>query len=485
MRGERLVGAGIAALLVLAGLLAPAARGSLEAEDVEVRVALAERQPEMEALLADWVGRNTGTFNTAGLEAFAPLLAAPLQELGFTVTIEAGAPLDYPDRKDLRTGPVIVAERKAEIAPERARHFLLLGHFDTVFEPDSPFQSLAPDPKDPQRALGPGVMDMKGGLVVLLYTLRALEESGDLARADYTVVINSDEEIGSLGSRARIEAEAKKAQVGFVFEPARETGEMARSRSGAGQFNLAIEGVAAHAASSDREGRSAILALAKKVIAIEALTDFDRGVILNVGTISGGSKRNIVPAHADAWIDLRYEDAAQGEAAKKALEQIAAADDFPGTKATLWGMLHRPPKPATSQTDDLLAAHREIARDLRLPAPEAVHSAGVTDGSLTAAAGLPTLDSMGVRGGGAHTDREFIVLPSLSERATLAALLLRKLTRATASAEPDEAPAPSEPPAPTPPPAPPRSGLPPGAPKLESSRPSPPVIAGSRPVVRP
>ncbi len=470
MRGERLFGAGVAALLALLallGLFAPSAHGALEAEDVEIRVSLAERQPEMEALLADWVGRNTGTFNTAGLEAFAPLLAAPLQELGFAVTIEAGPPLEYPDRKDLRTGPMIVAERKAEIAPETARHFLLLGHFDTVFEADSPFQSLTPDSQDPQRALGPGVMDMKGGLIVLLYALRALAESGDLARADYTVLINSDEEIGSLGSRARIEAEAKKAQVGFVFEPARESGEMARARSGVGQFHLAIDGVAAHAASSEREGKSAILALAKKVIAIEALTDFDRGVILNVGTISGGSKRNIVPAHAAAWIDLRYEDAAQGEAAKRALEQIAAADDFPGTKATLWGTLHRAPKPPTPETDDLLAAHRELARALRLPAPEAVHSAGVTDGSLTAAVGLPTLDSMGVRGGAAHTDREFIVLPSLSERATLAALLLRKLSRTPPGA------------------ASPEGGLPPEAPKLESSRPSPPVIAGSRPVVRP
>jgi glutamate carboxypeptidase len=458
MRGE-LFAYGLALALVLVAAPAPAQR--LEADELELRVSLQELQPEMEKLLADWVALNTGTFNTAGLEAFAPLLATRLQELGFAVTIESGTALDWPDRKDFRTGPLIVAERKAEIAPERARHFLLSGHFDTVFEPDSPFQTLAPDPNDPTRARGPGALDMKGGLVVLLYALRALSESGDLARADYTVLLNSDEELGSLGSRPRIEAEAKRAQVGLVFEAARENGEMARSRSGVGQFHLAVDGVAAHAAASERNGKSAILALAKKVIAIEALTDFTRGLILNVGTIYGGTKRNIVPAHAGAWIDLRYEDAAQGEAAKRELEKIAAADDFPGTKATLWGMLHRPPKPATRETDDLLAAHRAIARELGLPTPDAAHSAGVTDGSLMAAAGLPTLDSMGVRGGGAHTDQEFVVLRSLSERATLAALLLRRLGRA------------------------PGPGLPPEAPKLESTRPSPPVIAGSRPVVGP
>ncbi|MGH7290829.1 MAG: M20/M25/M40 family metallo-hydrolase, partial [Myxococcota bacterium] len=237
MRGETI---GRLCLVALAVLLALPARAQLAAEDLEIRVLLAEQQPEMEKLLADWVDRNTGTWNIAGLEAFAPLIAEPLKALGFEVTIEPGAAFEYPDRKDARTGPLIVAQRKAQIAPERARHFLLLGHADTVFEPDSDFQKFAPDPNSPRRAIGPGVNDMKGGLVVLLYALRALAESGDLSRADYTVVVNADEEIGSLGSRSRIEAESRSAQLGFVFEPAREGGEMARSRSGIGQFHLSV-----------------------------------------------------------------------------------------------------------------------------------------------------------------------------------------------------------------------------------------------------
>jgi len=453
--------------LALASLPAPPARAELAAEDVELNVTLGERQPEMETTLADWVGRNTGTWNTAGLEAFAPLVSAELEKLGFTVSIEPSAPLEYPDRKDARTGPIVVAERHATVDPELARHFLLLGHLDTVFEPDSPFQSWSIDPNHPGKAFGPGTCDMKGGLVVMLFALRALADGGDLARADVTVIVNSDEEIGSLGSRARIEAAARKAEYAFVFEAAREGGEMARSRSGAGQFELAVTGVASHVATAPAEGRSAIVALAKKVIAIESLTDYDRGILLNVGTIAGGTKRNIVPDHANAWIDLRYDEPAQGEEVRAKLEQIARAIDVPGTSAVLWGRLHRPPKPATPEVDALLAQQQKIARELGYLAPNPVHSAGVTDGSLTAAVGLPTLDSLGVRGGGAHTDREFVVLRSLSERAAIAAVLLRRLSRAPAGA-----PAPS-------------AGLPVPPAKLESSGPSPPVIAGSRPVVGP
>src|SRR5262249_12205283 len=191
--------------------------------------------------------------------------------------------------------------------------------------------------------------------------------------------------------------------------------------------HLDVQGVAAHVATSPIEGKSAVLALAKKVIAIEALSEPERGILLNVGTISGGTKRNIVPAHAEAWIDVRYDAPPQGDEVRAKLERIAAAPDVPGTRGELWGLLHRPPRPPTAESDRLLALQQRIARELGYPAPEPVHSAGVTDGSLTAAEGVPTLDSLGVRGGGAHTDREFVVLASLSERAAIAAVLFRQL----------------------------------------------------------
>jgi glutamate carboxypeptidase len=403
--------------------------GELDADDVELRVAIEARQPELEAQLADWVGRNTGSWNTTGLEGFAPLVGAELAALGFQVRIEPSAPLEYPDRRDARTGPLVVAERAATVEPARARHMLLIGHLDTVFESDSPFQRMSADPNDGTRALGPGVADMKGGLAVLVAALRALAESGELARCDLTVLLNSDEELGSLGSRARIEEEARKAVLALVFEAPREGGEMARSHGGAGQFYLSVEGQAAHASNSASEGHSAIVALARKVIAIESLTDYDRGLLLNVGTIAGGTKRNIVPDHANAWIDLRYDDPAVGAEAARKLEEIARQVDVPGTSAKLWGRLHRPPKPETPAVDELLALHKRLTRELGYPAPDPVHAVGVTDGSLTAALGLTTLDTLGPRGGNAHTEREFVVLRSLSERAAIAAVLLRHLAR--------------------------------------------------------
>jgi len=434
MRGERFRRRLATALAALA-LALPARPGAadelLSAGDVELRVAIGERQSEMVERLADWVERNTGTWNTAGLEAFAPLLADELRKLDFAVTLVPSAPLEIPGRKDPHTGPIVLAERRASLEPEHAHRFLLMGHFDTVFEPDAEFQHWRLDPERPDRATGPGASDMKGGLVVLLEALRALAESRDLARADVTVLLNSDEEMGSLGSRERIEAAARKAEYGLVFEAAREGGELARSRGGAGQFHLDVRGVSAHVAASGSEGHSAIVALAKKVIAIESLTDYSRGILLNVGTIEGGTKRNVVPDHASAWVDLRYDEPGQGEEMRARLEQIARAEDVPGTSATLWGRLHRPPKPETPQVDALLWLQQKLARELGFPAPVALRSSSVTDGSLSQAVGLPTVDALGVRGGEAHTEREFVVLPSLSERATIAAVLIRHLSLAS------------------------------------------------------
>ena len=408
---------------------APPAAAQLDAEERQIRDSLRARQQEMASQLERWVGLNTGTFNRPGLAAFAQLLVAPLLELGFEVELESETLDEYPGRGRVEIGPLIVA-RRPRPGPASQR-FLVVGHYDTVFEPDSAFQSYRLDPVEPGRAIGPGVSDMKGGLVVLLFALRALAASGDLDRAQWTVLLNADEEIGSLSSRARIEAEASNATLGFVFESARADGEMVRSRRGLGQFYLTVDGLASHAGGSHDKGRSAILALARKVVEIEALTDYDAGITLNTGTFDGGTKRNIVPEFAEAWIDLRYDEPVQGDEIRERLEQIAAQPHVEGTRGTLWGTLHRPPKRETDATRELLELHAEVARALGSEPPPPIHAGGGTDGSLTGGLGLPTLDSMGVRGGAAHTDREFVVLDSLSERAALGAILLRRLALRT------------------------------------------------------
>lgn len=414
-------------LLALAAAGAPqASRARLSAEEVELKVDVEVGAEQMVATLARWVEVNTGSWNGPGLERFAALLAAELEQLDFEVGIEPGVELDLPGRPGARTGPLVVGRRAARRGESPPR-FLLIGHYDTVFEPGSGFESFERQADDPARARGPGVADMKGGIVVMLHALRGLRAHGVLDRASWTVMFNADEEIGSLGSRARIEEEAREADYGFVFEAAHPSGAMVESRRGLGQFHLRIDGVAAHAGSAHRNGRSAIRALAAKVLRVEALTDYERGVTLNVGTIEGGLKRNVVPARAEAWIDLRYDTPELGETLRAELQAIADEVDVDETRATLWGRLHRPPKVLTSGTRELLDRHAAVARDLQVELPAPVHAGGGTDGSLTSAVGLPTLDSVGVIGGGAHTPREFVDLRSLPQRAVLAAILLRRL----------------------------------------------------------
>jgi glutamate carboxypeptidase len=204
---------------------------------------------------------------------------------------------------------------------------------------------------------------------------------------------------------------------------------MIRSRRGIGQFELEVEGVAAHSGGAHHEGRSAILELAHQVIALEALTDYAAGVTVNVGVIEGGSKRNVVPERARAWIDVRFDAAEAGEALLERMLALVGEPHVPGTSARLRGALHRPPRPATPRGDALLERHAGVARDLGLASPAPIHAGGGTDGSLMAAVGLAVIDSMGVRGAGTHTDGEFVVLESLPERAALAAILWRRLIR--------------------------------------------------------
>ncbi len=412
-------------LLVLMGSFP--AHATLSEEEIRIRSAVDARRDSLLATLDEWVDQNTGTFNIEGLRAFSQRLLKPLEELGFTVRSERGPELDIPGRGRFETGPLITAHRPALEGQGNPAHFLLVGHYDTVFEPDSPFQQFRLSAESPGRATGPGIVDMKGGIVVMLAALRVLEQSGDLGAAEWTVIFNADEEIGSLGSRARIEEAARRATTGFVFEAAYEGGVMVRSRRGLGQFYLTVEGVAAHSGSAHQKGRSAIREIVEKVRLIEALTDYKRGINLNVGTLRGGTKRNIVPFHAEAWVDLRYDTPELGREVRAEIEEISGRTFVEGTTTELWGTLHRPPKIETEAVRELLEKHAEVAEAMGVRPPEPVHAGGGTDGSLMGAVGLPTLDSMGAEGGDAHTDREFIEIDSLTRRAAIAAILMRRL----------------------------------------------------------
>jgi glutamate carboxypeptidase len=415
--------------VALFGALSGVARAELDGDEAAIRDSIYARRGTMVETLSGYVDRNTGTWNTEGLTSFASTLAEELEALDFEVEIEPGATLDLPGRPGARTGPRVFAHRPQRLRIAPGPKVLLVGHMDTVFEPTSPFQRLEVDAASPDHATGPGVIDMKGGLVVLLEALRALRDSGDLNRTAFTVLLDSDEEIGSLGSRARLEELAREVDYGFVFEPARKSGALVSSRRGLGQFHLDVRGVAAHAGGAHEKGRNAIRELAEKVVRIEQLTDYARGLTVNVGTFNGGTKRNIVPDHAEAWIDVRYDDVALGNEARLKIEEIAETTYVDGTSTTVWGVFHRPPKPETEAVRSLLTLYGRAAEDLGLQFPPPEHAGGGTDGSLMGAQGLATLDSMGPVGGGAHTEEEFILLSSLQERAAAAAVFLHRLIR--------------------------------------------------------
>jgi glutamate carboxypeptidase len=412
------------ALVTWLGVAAGSARADLSAAERVLAEHVRAGAPRLEARLGRWVAIESGSHDADGIGRMLGELRGALESLGFAVESIDGRSVEGVARAPVPTGPLLRARRPGPAAGPR---FLLVGHVDTVFERTGERGLLA---RADGRARGPGAADMKGGLVVMLAALESLARSGDLGRASWTAIVNSDEELGSLGSRALIEAEARAADLGFVFESAEAQGAMVRSRRGVGQFELEVEGVAAHAGSAHAQGRSAVLELAHKVIALEALTDYTRGVTVNTGTIRGGSKRNVVPSRASARIDVRFDDVRAGEELRERILALADEVHVPGTRTRIRGALHRPPKPATPATDALLARHAAVAADLGLELPPPVHAGGGTDGSLMAGVGLTTLDSLGVRGGGMHTALEFVVLESLAERAALAAILWRRLIEA-------------------------------------------------------
>ena len=307
------------------------------------------------------------------------------------------------------------------------KRLLLMGHLDTVFPLNNSFQEFY---REGDMMYGPGSADMQGGLVVLLYTLKALAQAGELDDKTLTILLNSDEEIGSLSSRKYLEEQALIHDYGLVYESSG-TNNLVRQRKGLGQARIVVNGLASHSGGAHQQGRSAIKELAYKIVEVEKMTDYESGVTVNVGVISGGEARNTIAPCAEAMVDLRYPQPQQGEDAVAQFEKIFGSVmsypiDSGEISAESWINLHRPPKVPTAESEHLLektlAIGRLLGQELGV-----VNSGGGTDGSLTQAMGLPTLDSLGVAGTGAHSNQEKARVSSLVERAKLSAVLIRRL----------------------------------------------------------
>ena len=399
---------------------------AISENEIEIGAWLDSQEEDMLKLLERITNINSGTLNKAGVDELAAIFSAELRNLGFSVSTLPGEFIEMPScpgsNYDIDVTDHVLASNLGE-----GQRFLLMGHLDTVFPLSSPFQNFT---REGDIIYGPGVADMHGGLVVMLYTLKALHEFNELTDKNITVLLNSDEEIGSLSSRKYIEDQAANHDWGMVYESSG-TNNLIRSRKGLGQARFVVNGIASHAGGAHNQGRSAIKELAYKIIDIETMTDYESGVTVNVGIVNGGEARNTVAPCAEAFVDLRYPTPQQGEDARLQFEKIAnQVYSYPLDTGELntvsWINLHRPPKVPTEESDYLLEKTRAIGKLLGQELGVS-DSGGGTDGSLSQAVGLPTIDSLGVAGTGAHSNREEARLSSLVERAKLSTLLIRRL----------------------------------------------------------
>jgi glutamate carboxypeptidase len=296
---------------------------------------------------------------------------------------------------------------------------LLLGHCDTVW----PVGTLATMPAEIRDGLlhGPGVYDMKGGLVQGIFALRVLHDLGLAPAVEPAFFINSDEEIGSLESLPRIERLARRVRRVFVLEPSLgPAGDLKTRRKGSLRFTIRTFGKAAHSGLDPEKGASAIRELARVIDRLYTLSDPARGVTVNVGVIAGGLRANVIAPEARAELDIRVLAVEDAERIER--EVLALVAEAPGTRVEVEGGIDRPPLEPTPGNRALFAAARKRAEDLGIALGEGT-AGGASDGSLTSRI-TPTLDGLGAVGDGAHATHEHVVLDRLPERAALLALLL-------------------------------------------------------------
>ena len=300
---------------------------------------------------------------------------------------------------------------------EGTEPILILCHYDTVW--DAGTLGRLPFRVDGDRVTGPGSYDMKAGIVQTAFALAA-------ARPGRPVVVlaTSDEEVGSVTSRALIEDRARKAAAVLVLEPATSGGAVKTARKGIAEFRLRVDGRAAHAGVEPEKGISAVDELARQILRLRALADPARGTTINVGVISGGTRPNVVAAHAEAQIDVRVASRAETERVLAAIQGLTP--EAREARLTVEGGLERPPMERSDGVIRLARTAQAIAAELGFPLPES-STGGGSDGNFTAALGVPTLDGLGPDGGGAHADSEHLLLSSWIPRTRLLSRLIERI----------------------------------------------------------
>jgi len=368
-------------------------------------------QPEMVSLLEQLVNIDSGSYTLSGVESAAGVIIEQLQQSGFQVK-----------RLPSETyTPHILATKRGSGKGK----VMFLCHMDTVFPEGT--AAKRPFHTEGDKAYGPGVCDMKAGIVCMLAVFKALDFAGFANYEELKVLINSDEERGSATSEPYIIQECRKSDMVLVMEAGMPGNYVVIERQGGGILNMDITGVPAHAGANPLDGVHAIDEAAQKILAMHALTDYEKGKSISVGVIRGGERSNIIPEHVFMEIDLRNRLHTDGLDLLEKMQSIADKSFVPGTKSTLKTVMYRPPIERTAGNQAMFEKLQAAALQLGQQVYER-YSGGGSDGNYTSAEGIPTIDSLGPIGDLEHTDDEYIFLPTLFSRTELVALFLTELT---------------------------------------------------------
>ncbi len=391
--------------------------------------ALRGSKERMLETLIHWSGVNSGSTNIAGIDEMAKLAMKRFSGIGFSALRMETSPIPVisssGEESVIQRGPIL----HFSIRPEAEKRIMLAGHLDTVFPSTSAFQRAVM--RDDGTLHGPGVADMKGGILVMAEGVSAFEASPWSKEVGLEIVLNSDEEVASHASSQYMENVAKSADAGFIFEPALADGTLAGARAGSGNYDVVVTGVSAHAGREFDKGRNAIVGAAKVIGALNALNGKRPDTTLNIGLVSGGTALNVVPDKAIVRLNVRARDTESLAWVDAAIRETVEQDFGEGVRAQLHGRIHRPAKPMTAGLASLFNTVRTAGSEIGIPI-EWQTTGGCCDGNNLHRAGLPTVDTMGVRGAHIHSEEEYAVIESFEERARLFSLSMMMLASGAA-----------------------------------------------------
>lgn len=385
------------------------------------------RFDEMLERLESFANLNTHTYNLKNLDVAIDQLQEMFSELEpDEINQFELSPIDSinsnGEAKQLNHGKVLRL-RKRQNAETK---ILLCGHYDTVYPKDHDFQKVT---INGNKMMGPGVLDMKGGLMTMLYALLAYENSDIKSKIGWEVLIVSDEEVGSIASSSYLGTSARNNDFGLLYEPALPDGSIVKSRKGVGSYTMVFRGVSAHAGRCFNDGLNAFYGVSDFINWSKNMMEINKDLIINLGKVEGGGPNNVVPDLAIARFNARVSTKKQRTEFEHQLEIFnrRMRKKYPGTE--LHGKFTSPPKPYSAKAKKIVSGLQDCAKQLNMPKIKLVATGGASDGNKLNGFGLPNIDSLGPIGDGMHSRDEYVLIDSIKQRTKLSALYLYNITK--------------------------------------------------------